>query len=277
MLSKARHRIGICILLLCCSMTAHAEAALADLFFILPMVLAIEAFPWVLMAIIPLLLITWVLRYMAQQSGSDDRSHWVTGGMLIFSVLFVCVVYPIKLDHERKQQKEQAERLLEQQRALTRTEEHVGEFEAQARVRETEQRARASFNDAKEKTWRRYSPNGKPWPSGGDIDMPKLATGGTGSIFVYTGSTAPLYVKLCTVSLGPCKGLRHDFVGYSDGAQMNQLPPGIYEVRYIDLATEQAARSRRITIVAGNSERIQLDVPPDRTSADFSPIAISAF
>ncbi|MDZ4811795.1 MAG: hypothetical protein SGI99_04175 [Pseudomonadota bacterium] len=142
---------------------------------------------------------------------------------------------------------------------------------------EKERNAQKRFIDAKERTWQRFSPNGKPWPSGGNMEIPLLANGGTGSIQTYTGLTAPLYVKLCVVGPGWCTGLRHAFIRYSDGETMAGLVPGTYEVRYLDLTTEKAARSRPIEIVVGDTRRHELPVAPKRRSADFEPMEIDQF
>lgn len=79
------------------------------------------------------------------------------------------------------------------------------------------------------------SPAGRAWPRDtGYLDLPQGAQGGRGVIALSgKASLHPVYVKLCEAGKQPCPGLRHAFIQKYGSFEIRDLPPGVYEVRYL--------------------------------------------
>lgn len=143
---------------------------------------------------------------------------------------------------------------------------------------------RVSFK-SQMKTWRKHSPNGMPWPGQSQdkaLYIPGLqveATGGQASIDMVNASSAPLYVKLCQPGSAKCRALRHVFMDHGSKFTLKELAPGDYEVRYLDLSRETAARSRTIMVPEGRTLPVSLTIfgKTEKGQGDFAEMALAGF
>lgn len=143
---------------------------------------------------------------------------------------------------------------------------------------------KASFK-SQMKTWRKHSPNGMPWPGQSQdkaLYIPGLqveASGGQASIAMVNASTAPLYVKLCPPGTTTCRALRHVFMDHGGKFALKDLAPGQYEIRYLDLSTEAAARSRTITVPDSPELAASLVIIGKNVKGqgDFAEMALAGF
>ena len=143
---------------------------------------------------------------------------------------------------------------------------------------------KASFK-SQMKTWRKHSPNAMPWPGQSEHKalnipgMPVEATGGQASINMVNASAAPVYVKLCEPGAAKCRGLRHVFIDHDRAFTLKDVAPGDYELRYLDLSREAAARSRVITVpqARGLAATLTIAGQPVKGQGDFSDMALAGF
>lgn len=114
------------------------------------------------------------------------------------------------------------------------------------------------------------APNGKPWPLKASYlnGMPVAARGGLSKVTVDgTSSNSDAYVKLCRVSQGPCKGLRHIFIPSGEKFTMEDVAKGAYEIRYKDLKSGYI----------GKSEPIELEEISEGFSTQFSVVTLTLY
>jgi hypothetical protein len=233
------------------SANAHAEAALADLIFLLPQIfiigvyLQIKQFFWLMAA---LLAISWLLYAMISYSRDHDGGsrdpllnslaqlslHRFMTGVSIVAVLW------LGLTHMMFKQ-ETLDSLTAADTALQKTRQQKNQQPEPLPVQEPPGLV---------------NPFGGAWPDrmGYLAGAPLGASNGKTSI-VISNSLAPsaVYVKLCYYGEVACKGIRHAYIGARWQFRMENVTPGEYELRYRETKPNGvAAKSRQITIV-GNS------------------------
>lgn len=110
------------------------------------------------------------------------------------------------------------------------------------------------------------NPAGGLWPQrAGYIDFPILAQGGKGKLVVYNNlNPSGIYIKLCNPDVYACQGLRHAYLAPNGSAMwFENLPDGDYEFRFREIAAPPypTANSRRITVKDGKADIVEWNIP----------------
>jgi hypothetical protein len=95
------------------------------------------------------------------------------------------------------------------------------------------------------------SPNGKPWPavSGYITGYPRLNVSGHVAVVTdNSGSLDDVLVKLYDRDRKPMAPVRVAFVRAKDKFTMEQVKPGHYDVRYLNLTTGVIKQSQPLTV-----------------------------
>jgi hypothetical protein len=234
------------------SSSANAEAALADLFIVIPemlflgVYLQIKKFFWLLAFLVAL---SWALQWMSryyrdnavhdplQAEASLLAFHRFINGIGITAVLWVLLTHMIfgqeklaSLDTYMKQQNtpKPAPRAAEPPPLM--------------------------------------NPFGGPWPDrmGYLQSAPFGARRGSTSVVISNSQSAtPVYIKLCHYGVAACSGIRHAYIGANWYFRMEKVTPGEYELRFRQTTPHgKAAKSRKITVTGESAtDEITWQIP----------------
>lgn len=114
------------------------------------------------------------------------------------------------------------------------------------------------------------APNGSPWPeaAGYVTGYPRLQTSGHSTVTVDNSSnSSDVFVKLVQISPDKTRPIRHIYIPKYETFKMGSVPPGSYDVRYMDLSDGSLARS----------ESFELEQNETDTGISFSNITMTLY
>jgi hypothetical protein len=282
---------------------AMAEATNADLVLLIPKQFALTYYKWAAILVVPLILLTLFAWWYRSASNDEeaDGSHipdpyWsatdlfpaaqarLSTGLTVITILviiFLVISTPYVLSEKKRiedEKRKASEPKITQLDSMLIMEEMGRESQKSINSPNNTERKKG-VEEIAELTWQKYSPDGKPWPDFDTVPLPDEATGGSVNITIDVEklSKLPAYVKLCLADGSPCKGLRRNFLKTLDGVIWPAVAPGIYEIRYIDLAQESFWRSEKFLIPQNSTTNWKFVIGKPEDDALFSRISQDEF
>ncbi len=116
------------------------------------------------------------------------------------------------------------------------------------------------------------NPANSAWPKQSGYLMPPQAEqlNGSANITIHTSSNSPIYIKLCATASPDCQVVRHIFIMPQTKFTLNNIPDGTYSLRSIEInGPEYAiARTKNFEILNGASKQIVFNVLPAKYLRD---------
>jgi hypothetical protein len=116
------------------------------------------------------------------------------------------------------------------------------------------------------------NPANSPWPKQSGYLLPPQAEqlNGSTNITLHANSDSPIYIKLCATASDSCQAVRHIFAMPQTKFTLNNIPDGIYSLRTIEINGPQyaIARTENFEILNGASKQTTFTVLPAKYLRD---------
>jgi hypothetical protein len=252
---------------------ASAEAALGDLIFMLPTILAVGFYDWLVKIywwLFGATAVTWAwylldlpnpFGWLFGKEKSDGLlTHIYPGNrgkrvesphiflliFCIFATLYIAVGSAFIGFHSERTRKIAAEKTLNSPKEKSPPIPEKPLFNAPTRL---------PVRAFDVNTIPPENPANKAWPKESSylISLSADQQNGTGTIAIAGGKDTPIYIKLCATADENCQAVRHIFKRPGETFVLNNIPDGIYSLRYIEINKPQhaIARSQNFELVSG--------------------------